>query len=81
MTDTNVIDHLTAKFGTQIKLAKAAGVAQNTISDKKAANRLSHEQMRSILRKAPEMGVVVTPDDFFPEFQPEDEPATAEAAA
>lgn len=67
----NVIDHLTApqRFRTQTNLAKAAGVAQNTISERKSTNRLSHDQMRKILRAAPGMGVEVTPDDFFPEFR------------
>lgn len=70
MSDTpNVIDHLKKRFGTQTALARAAGVAQNTISDKKASNSLTHQQMRRILRSAPEMGVDITPDDFFPERQ------------
>lgn len=70
MSDINVIDHLTAreKFGNQTRLAEAAGVKQNTISDKRRSNSLTHEQMRRILRKGPEMGVPVTPEDFFPEI-------------
>lgn len=67
MSDTNVVSHLKSKFGTQMRLAQAAGVAQNTISDRKAVNSLTHDQMRRILKAAPEMGVVVTPEDFFPE--------------
>jgi uncharacterized protein (DUF2384 family) len=77
MTDINVIDHLKARFRTQTRLAEAAGVAQNTMSDRKAANALTHEQMRRILRKAPEMGVAVTPEDFFPEFaEPANRPSS-----
>lgn len=66
----NVIDHLTGagKFRTQIDLAQAAGVKQNTISDKKRSNSLTHAQMRSILREAPAMGVHIEPADFFPEL-------------
>lgn len=68
MTDTTVIDHLKSRFGTQTRLAEAAGVKPHTISGKKdSANPLTHEQMRRILERAPDMGVVVTPDDFFPE--------------
>lgn len=67
MTDINVIDHLRKRFGTQTRLAEAAGVKQNTISDRKAANSLTHEQMRRILSAAPDMGVEVRPEDFFPE--------------
>lgn len=72
MSDINVIDHLAGRFGTQTRLAEAAGVKQNTMSDRKAANSLTHQQMRRILRVAPEMGVEVTPDDFFPERQPDE---------
>lgn len=68
MSDTNVILHLRKRFGTQTRLAQAAGVKQNTISDRRKANSLTHDQMRRILKSAPEMGVEVTPDDFFPEF-------------
>jgi uncharacterized protein (DUF2384 family) len=67
MTD-NVVDHLSKLFGTQTKLAMAAGVKQNTMSERRQTNSLSHQQMRRILKVAPEMGVEVTPDDFFPEF-------------
>lgn len=70
MSDINVVDHLAARFGTQTALAKAAGVKQNTMSDRKAANTLTHAQMRRILDAAPDMGVSVTPADFFPERQP-----------
>lgn len=69
MSDTNVVEHLTERFGTQTRLAEAAGVKQNTMSDRKATNSLTHEQMRRILRRAPEMGVHVDPSDFFPELQ------------
>lgn len=65
MTD-NVIDHLTALFGNQTRLAEAAGVSQPTISERKSRNSLSHDQMRHILKNAPAMGVTVTVDDFFP---------------
>lgn len=70
MAEINVIDHLTApdRFKTQMRLAEAAGVKQNTISDRRASNSLTHEQMRRILKRAPEMGVNVTPEDFFPEI-------------
>lgn len=68
MSDLNVIDHLTARFGNQTKLAEAAGVKQPTISERKTTNSLSHDQMRRILRNAPDMGVEVEPADFFPEF-------------
>lgn len=64
----NVVSHLKSIFGTQDRLAEAAGVKQNTISDRKKVNSLTHEQMRRILRTAPDMGVEVKPDDFFPEL-------------
>lgn len=66
----NVIDHLTApeRFRTQTRLAEAAGVRPHTICEKRKTNALTHEQMRRILRKAPEMGVELTPADFFPEI-------------
>lgn len=75
MSDTtdrlNVIDYLTApeRFGTQTRLAQAAGVKQNTMSDRKKSNTLTHEQMRRILVEGPKMGVQVAPGDFFPEFE------------
>lgn len=70
MTDKNVIDHLTAseRFRTQTRLAEAAGVKPHTISEKRRSGSLTHDQMRRILKVAPEMGVDVTPDDFFPEI-------------
>lgn len=73
----NVIEHLKRRFGSQLRIAEAAGVKQNTISDRKAANSLTHEQMRQILKTAPAMGVEVAPDDFFPERLPRDEPGAA----
>lgn len=68
MADINVIDHLTApeRFGTQTRLAEAAGVRPHTISEKRHSNALTHEQMRRILRIAPSMGVALRPEDFFP---------------
>jgi hypothetical protein len=73
MSDTddalNVIVHLKSRFGTQTRLAAAAGVRQNTITDRKNANSLTHQQMRSILQAAPKMGVKVDPWDFFPELR------------
>ena len=69
MSDKNVIDHLTApeRFGTQTRLAEAAGVKPHTISEKRHSNALTHNQMRRILDVAPRMGVEIGPDDFFPE--------------
>ena len=73
MTDkaiSPVIRHLTARdrFGTQTRLAEAAGVKPHTISGKAAGpNPLTYAQMQRVLRAAPDMGVEVTPDDFFPE--------------
>lgn len=75
MSDINahpVITHLIAKerFGTQTRLAEAAGVKPHTISGKRATeNPLTYKQMRNILRAAPEMGVAVQPADFFPDEQ------------
>jgi hypothetical protein len=69
MSETNVVLHLKSLFGTQVRLAEAAGVKQNTISDRLKANSLTHGQMRRILAHAPAMGVTVTPDDFFPELR------------
>lgn len=65
----NVIDHLTKRFGTQMRLAIAAGCAQSTMSEKRKTNALTHDQMRRLLRVGPEMGVTITPADFFPETQ------------
>lgn len=69
-SDLNVIEHLTAasRFRTQTRLAKAAGVQPHTITEKKHNNSLTHAQMRRILQAAPDMGVEITPADFFPEF-------------
>lgn len=77
MSDTNVIDHLTAadRFGTQTRLAEAAGVKPHTISEKRKAGNLTHEQMRRILRVAPAMGVSIRPDDFFPEISNDPSPS------
>lgn len=70
MSDINVIDHLTRRFGNQTRLAEAAGVSQPTIAGRKKVNSLSHEQMRRIMRMGPTMGVSIKPDDFFPEMTP-----------
>ena len=79
MTDINVIDHLTApeRFGTQTRLAEAAGVRPHTISEKRHSNALTHEQMRRILRIAPSMGVTLAPEDFFPGVTVSDEQEAA----
>lgn len=68
----NVIDHLTSpeRFGTQTRLAEAAGVKPHTISEKRHTNNLTHSQMRRILAVAPAMGVKVGPGDFFPDYHP-----------
>ena len=72
MSDINIIDHLTTpeRFGTQTKLAKAAGCTPQTINEKRHSNALTHAQMRRILSAAPEMGVRVEPSDFFPDWKP-----------
>lgn len=87
MTDkliSPVIRHLTARerFGTQTRLAEAAGVKQNTISGKAGSeNPLTYAQMRRVLEVAPTMGVPITPDDFFPDVAGhEGEPAQDAAA-
>lgn len=80
MTDINVVDHLKKRFGTQTRLAEAAGVKQNTMSDRRATNSLTHDQMRRILKVAPEMGVEVSPGDFFPEFIADEAPSQDAAA-
>lgn len=64
-----VIEHLTSRerFGSQTRLAKAAGVRPHTICGKaKNTNPLTYEQMVRILRIAPTMGVKMDPWDFFP---------------
>jgi transcriptional regulator with XRE-family HTH domain len=74
-TISPVIRHLTARerFGSQTRLAEAAGVKPHTISGKAAGeNPLSYLQMRRILEVAPAMGVKVAPDDFFPDVVGED---------
>lgn len=77
----NVIDHLTNRFGTQIRLAAAAGCAQSTMSEKRKYNALTHEQMRRLLVAGPAMGVAITPADFFPEMGANDASAEQERAA
>lgn len=70
MTDTvNVIDYLTRpeRFRTQTRLAEAVGVTQSTIAGRRKTNSLSHEQMRRILTVAPDLGIEIKPEDFFPE--------------
>jgi transcriptional regulator with XRE-family HTH domain len=70
MSDTvNVIDYLTRpeRFRTQTRLAEAVGVTQSTIAGRRKSNSLSHDQMRRILTVAPDLGITITPDDFFPE--------------
>lgn len=70
MSDISLITYLSDKkrFGTQTRLAQAAGVKPHTICGKKTStNPLTHQQMIRILRNAPEMGVEITPADFFPD--------------
>ena len=65
-----VIEHLTdrTRFGTQTRLAQAAGVKPHTISGKAAGdNPLTYTQMRRVLQAAPSMGVAIDAWDFFPE--------------
>lgn len=76
----NVIDHLTSRFGTQLRLAAAAGCAQSTMSEKRKYNALTHDQMRRLLRTGPEMGVSITPADFFPEMGANDDRDAEKAA-
>lgn len=76
----NVIDHLTAKFGTQLRLAAAAGCAQSTMSEKRKSNALTHDQMRRLLKAAPVLGVEISPADFFPEMGANDAVPQSEAA-
>lgn len=69
MVEPNVIEHLTRKelFGSQTRLARAAGCEPHTICGKRnSRNPLTYEQMRRILSRAPDLGVLVTPEDFFP---------------
>lgn len=74
MTDKQiapVIRHLTSpeRFGTQTRLAEAAGVKPHTISGKATGtNPLTYAQMRRVLEVAPQMGVDVKPEDFFPDL-------------
>lgn len=68
MDEANVILRLTKLFGSQTKLADAAGCAQSTMSEKQKTNCLTHTQMRRILATGRAWGVQVTPNDFFPEF-------------
>ncbi len=79
MSDTNVIDHLTApdRFGTQTRLAEAAEVKPHTICEKRKSNALTHANMRRILENGPKMGVPVRPEDFFPEIAADDRQDTA----
>jgi uncharacterized protein (DUF2384 family) len=75
MSDNIVITHLTDahRFGSQTRLALAAGVKPHTINGKrKSENPLTHSQMRRILKTAPEMGVAIDPWDFFPDLRPGD---------
>jgi hypothetical protein len=65
-----VIEHLISRerFGTQTRLAEAAGVRPHTISGKAAGcNPLTYAQMRRILETAPVMGVQIDAWDFFPD--------------
>lgn len=74
-----VITHLTRpeRFGSQTRLAQAAGVKPHTISGKASSESpLTHKQMHRILVVAPEMGVDVDAWDFFPDLK-----ATQDAAA
>lgn len=73
-----VIVHLTSpeRFGTQTRLAEAAGVKPHTISGKADTdNPLTYAQMRRVLQAGPTMGVPVTPSDFFPEDREQDRAA------
>lgn len=71
-----VIVHLTQRdrFGSQTRLAEAAGVKPHTISGKAASpNPLTYAQMRRVLEAGPQMGVAITPDDFFPDVAAHDD--------
>lgn len=84
MVETNVIKHLTRDelFGSQTNLARAAGCTPQTICEKRnSENPLTHRQMRRILSVGPEMGVPVTPEDFFPELAGRRQPPRRKKAA
>lgn len=80
MDEPNVIARLISLFGSQTKLASAAGCAQSTMSEKQKRNSLTHQQMRRILVVGREWGVPVKPDDFFPEFKASSKPKPRKAA-
>lgn len=86
MTDKpNVIEYLTApeRFGNQTRLGQAIGLGQSSVAGRKKANSLSHDQMRTLLKVAPELGVPLSPFDFFPELASDnaDTPSPRKAAA
>lgn len=78
-----LIDHLTGRslFKNQSELARAAGVKPHTISGKKdSENVLTLSQMRRVLVVGREMGVPVTPADFFPDLELNAKPKRKTAA-
>jgi hypothetical protein len=69
MSEPDLITRLSGEkfFGSQTKLAEVVGVRPHTICEKKdSKNPLTYTQMVLILEKGPELGVNITPDDFFP---------------
>lgn len=67
-----LIDHLTSRslFKNQSELAEAAGIKPHTLSGKKGGdNVFTLSQMRRLLVVGQELGVPITPNDFFPDLE------------
>jgi transcriptional regulator with XRE-family HTH domain len=58
-----------SKFGTQTAVARAIGVKPHTLNGKARGDTpLTYPQMKRLLEVAPEVGVELRPDDFFPQL-------------
>ena len=61
----NIVDHLSAKFGNQKRVALAAECSQQTVAGWKAENRVPSKRIELLLKNAPKFGVDLTADEFF----------------
>lgn len=61
----NPVARIISKFGTQEKLAAALGTRQNVISMWKKRGYVPAQQQPKVLAAARDLGIDLTPDDFF----------------
>jgi ribosome-binding protein aMBF1 (putative translation factor) len=66
---TAVESILSKGFKTQERLAEMLGVRQNVVSGWHTRDSIPHKRQREIIEKGREIGIAISPSDFFPESE------------